>query len=255
MAQVYISIGHGGKDPGAVANNTTEHEECRRIGDAVIREAEKRYGFTIGQIPVGMSLQDRIKWINNNILNDKLIIELHMNAASNASAQGAEVYYYDGFSMMKALAEKLLAVYCTKTEIHSRGTYPDTKTRFGRLGFIRDTRPSALLFELCFISNSLDLEKARTKAVLGIVDMLALHYNKTPVNQDPLAKVSSWAEQSVAKAIHKGIMVRWQDPQEIIGNSTLEASLVKLGLLSQQGNVGVSKERWACVLDKLGLLN
>lgn len=69
-------------------------------------------------------------------------------------------------------------------------------------------------------------------------------------------KVSPWAIKSVEKARSKGIMTKWDNPQEEIApaNSTLEWTLFKLGGLTKTG-LSLSKERLAVSLDKLKLLD
>lgn len=68
------------------------------------------------------------------------------------------------------------------------------------------------------------------------------------------AKYPPYAVKSIEKAIKKGVALKWDDPEEIVGNGTLEWTLINLGALSQQyGNV--SKARLIVAYDRLGLLD
>lgn len=60
----------------------------------------------------------------------------------------------------------------------SRGTKIDSSTRHGRLGIIRDTKSTAILWELGFIQE--DLETVRTKSALGITQAI-LSYLQLPL--------------------------------------------------------------------------
>lgn len=66
--------------------------------------------------------------------------------------------------------------------------------------------------------------------------------------------VPEWMKESVDKAISKMIEADWSDPNEVIGDATIETMLVKMGALSkQEGNL--TKGRFVVALDRLGLLD
>ena len=58
-----------------------------------------------------------------------------------------------GSSYAKNEGIKFLKEYTNVTGLTSRHVNPDTSDRLGRLGFVRDTKPLALLIELGFITN------------------------------------------------------------------------------------------------------
>ena len=65
--------------------------------------------------------------------------------------------------------------YTRVTGIRGRGVHGDKENRWGRLGFVRDTKPLALLFEMGFISNKADVDrvvKMGTEAVLSALKTL-----------------------------------------------------------------------------------
>ena len=67
-------------------------------------------------------------------------------------------------------------------------------------------------------------------------------------------QISSWALDSVNKAIETGIATEWENPQEIIGNETLGWILKKAGISEKVFEGGVTKEQFITILDKLGMI-
>ena len=68
-------------------------------------------------------------------------------------------------------------------------------------------------------------------------------------------EISPWAEKSAKKALDKGIITDWSNPQEIIGGEKLEWILENLGLFMKESHQGsVTLERYAVALDRAGLL-
>jgi len=68
-------------------------------------------------------------------------------------------------------------------------------------------------------------------------------------------EISEWAEESVEKAIARGIATKWENPQEIVGSKTLGYILKNLGLISKVSKTGVTKEQVIVAADRAGLLD
>lgn len=66
--------------------------------------------------------------------------------------------------------------------------------------------------------------------------------------------VSEWARGAVGKCVERGVAVEWGDPREVVGGAVLELMLHRVGLVGEVSGVGLTKERLAVVLDRLGLL-
>ena len=86
---MYLSVGHSGNKVGAVANGTTEFQECAKIAETVVEQAHG----TITLVPTTLDILPRIKWINEHAKESDVLIELHMDSAS-PTARGATVFYY-----------------------------------------------------------------------------------------------------------------------------------------------------------------
>lgn len=259
MSKIWFSVGHGAGDPGAVAKHNSkvykEHDECVAILDRAKRIFSSQ-NINVGYVPIGLSLISRIAWVNKNIRNDHLLIELHMNG-NIAGAVGAEMFFRDGDVHGQQRGQKLLDAYVRSTGQKNRGMKPDSTTRHKRLGIIRDVRCKSNLIELGFMSKE-ELELMQSKASLGLANIALSFYNKPflldygskPMEQ----KVSSWAEESVAKAKKAKIIEDWSTPQDEAKAFWMAHVLHKLGGLKNATDV-LTKERVAVALDRLGLLD
>jgi len=154
--KIFLNAGHSLKDPGAVKGGIKESVINIQVRDYLV-PLLKKYGFKVEIVPDELNLIQSVNWVNQRAksLNNGLALSLHCNAGGGI---GAECFYYAGSEESKKLAEKLLSGYCEELKMKNRGAKPDTATRFGRLGWIRDTKPWALLLEMGFIDNSNDLK-------------------------------------------------------------------------------------------------
>ena len=172
MKTLYLDAGHTqGKDPGAVALGTTEHEEVARLADQVM-ELLHLPGWEVAIVPKGLLLPGKIAWINQHATEEDVLISLHMNSASPA-ARGVEVYYYGGSDGSRARGEELLGCLANSSPLRARGVKDDRGTRHKRLGIVRDTRPWAFLVEYGFVTSKEDLDVVRTRGARDLAGALA----------------------------------------------------------------------------------
>ena len=103
--KVFIGIGHGGKDPGAVANGFSEKDLNLQIGLSCKTELE-RHGVLVGISRVrdeNDPLSEEIK--ECNAFAPDLAVEIHNNAGGG---DGAEIYHYSKGGTSKTLAQNIL---------------------------------------------------------------------------------------------------------------------------------------------------
>lgn len=262
LAQVWFSVGHGNGDPGAVAvhNNVRykEYEMCKQVVERVKRICEGQQ-ISIGIVPYDLPLATgRIPWVNKNIRNDAVLVEVHMNSTGNSTVSGAEIFYRDGDIHGQIRADKLLKAYVTTTGQKSRGSKADSTTRHKRLGIIRDVRCKSHLIELGFISNAAEVEVVQSKAAIGLVNMALSWYNLPFLldygEKQMKQEISEWAKPSMEKARKKGIIENQTTPQDEVKAWWLAHVLHKLGGLSSPHDV-LTQERLAVALDRLGLFD
>ena len=158
--KVFISAGHGGSDPGAVANGVKEKDLNLSIALAC-RDELKRHG-----VEVKMSrtkdendpLSEEIR--ECNAYAPDLAVSIHNNAGGG---DGAEAFYHYGGGKSKTLAENILAEI-VKVGQNSRGA-KIRKNSNGKdyYGFIRETSAPAVIVECAFVDNASDLEILATE--------------------------------------------------------------------------------------------
>lgn len=161
MAKVFLGIGHGGSDPGAVANGVKEKDLNLAIGLACNDELV-RHGVLVKMSRTKDENDPATEEIKEcNTYNPDLAIDIHNNAGGG---DGAEAYYHYGGGTSKTLAENVLAEI-VKIGQNSRGA-KIRKNSAGRdwFAFIRETKAPAVLVECAFVDNKTDLSIIDTEA-------------------------------------------------------------------------------------------
>lgn len=167
--KIFLGVGHGGKDSGAVGNgfkekdlNLTIAKECaitlQRHGVTVLMSRTKDENDT---------LNEEIK--ECNAFAPDLAIDIHNNAGGG---DGAEAYYHFGGGTGKTLAENVvneIAKIGQNLRIGDSKKPDGLKTRKnanGRdyYGFIRETKAPAIIVECAFIDNKKDIAIIDTAA-------------------------------------------------------------------------------------------
>lgn len=151
---IILNAGHSIYDPGAISRDKVEGIEAIKIRDRLYKLLKK--DFNVYLVPDNLNLYESINWVNSRFdnLNDGLALSIHLNAGGG---HGAEAIYYNGSGESKNIASVILNEYCRLTAFDNRGVMPDTKTRFGRLGWLRDTNPWSTLIECCFVDSRADM--------------------------------------------------------------------------------------------------
>jgi len=164
MVKVFLGVGHGGNDSGAVGNGLKEKDLNLAIAKAC-RDTLERHGVTV--------LMSRTK-DENDALNEEInecnkfapeiAIDIHNNASVNHDGDGAEAYYHYKGGKGKTLAENVLREIVNIGQ-NSRGA-KTRKNASGKdyYGFIRETNCAAIIVEAAFIDNKTDIKIIDTAA-------------------------------------------------------------------------------------------
>jgi N-acetylmuramoyl-L-alanine amidase len=159
--KVYIGVGHGGSDPGAVANGIKEK-------DVNLDVALACYTFLVKHgVSVKISrTKDTEVWLEKrvkeaNAFGADLAVDIHHNAGGG---DGAEIYHTKYLGKGATLARNILAEMQLIGQ-NSRGA----KIKKNSLGedyfaFVRDTTMPAVLCECAFLDNKTDVKIIDTKA-------------------------------------------------------------------------------------------
>jgi N-acetylmuramoyl-L-alanine amidase len=159
--KVFLGIGHGGSDPGAVANGLKEKDLNLAIGLAC-RDELLRHGVSVyvsRSKDENDTLADEIK--ECNAFKPDLALDIHNNAGGG---DGAECFYHYGGGTSKTLAKNILDAVVAVGQ-NSRGIKVK-KNAQGKdyFGFIRQTKAPAVIIECAFVDNKKDIAIIDTAA-------------------------------------------------------------------------------------------
>ncbi len=161
MKKVYVGVGHGGSDPGAVANGMKEKDLALDVAKACA-EALKNNGVDVKisrESDISKDLSARIK--ECNAYKPDLAVDIHFNAGGG---DGAEVYHAKNNTNDEALAQNILDELKTIGQ-NSRGLKTKTMSSGADyFGFIRQITCPSVLVECAFIDNKTDIAIADTDA-------------------------------------------------------------------------------------------
>ena len=154
--KILISAGHTltGKGTGAVGF-INESQENRVLAKFIV-EHLKKLGHEVDYHEVNSGsdyINQQAKKANSK--NYDLVVQIHFNSSDNATANGTEVIYRS--SKGKVFAQKVQDKL--KTEFKDRKIKHDIKDLKRDLGWLRLTKPPAILIETCFVSNKSDTDK------------------------------------------------------------------------------------------------
>ncbi|WP_250674396.1 N-acetylmuramoyl-L-alanine amidase (plasmid) [Paraclostridium ghonii] len=178
MSKVYIDLGHGGADSGAIcrSKNVFEKNIVLEVGK-LVESKLKACGIDVKLSrynDITKSLVQRTTEANN--WGADILVSIHVNDAENISAQGVETYCYK-------FAYRNLAD-CVHEELIKDGLYTKNRgIKEGNLHMVRESKMSACLVELFFINNEDDINKLLNKKdefanaiAKGICKYLGINY-------------------------------------------------------------------------------
>ena len=213
--KVFLGVGHGGSDPGAVANGFKEKDLNLSIATACQAELA-RHGVSVLTSRVKDENDDLTERIMEcNKFNPNLALDIHNNAGGG---DGAEVFHHYGGGTGKTLANNILAEV-VKIGQNSRGA-KTKKNSSGKdyFGFIRQTVCPAVIVECAFVDNKKDIQIIDTAAeqkamgvaiAKGILKTLGISYIEPVVDTKTyrvqvFAGSKTGAENMVKKLKEKG---------------------------------------------------
>lgn len=199
MKKVFIDPGHGGKDPGATGNGIKEKDitlsVSLKVGNILKRHnLEVFYSRTKDEF---IDLSERATMANNK--GTDVFVSIHCNSFSNSQAQGLETFSYpnskNGTALSKCIQDSLL-----KDRLYTKNRGLKT----ANFAVLRETKMTAALIEMAFISNKEDSEILKQKqnelaesVARGILNFLGIKYKaKVTVQKINNDIPSSWAKDS-----------------------------------------------------------
>ena len=186
---ICIDAGHGGSDPGAIANGMRESDitfEVSIILKGLLEQAGFNVILTRTEAFINPGINGRFQFANVN--GADYFVSIHVNAGGGT---GAETFYYTGKND-SAFARTVNDAYASTMGLRNRGLKHDTQTHVGSLGVLRHTTMPAILLELAFIdspSTNPDvslLRNARHAMAVAVCEGVCKHIN-VRVNVEPIA--------------------------------------------------------------------
>ncbi len=153
-----VTAGHGGGDPGAVANDVREADlmaELRNIVALKLRQARHEVK-TDGSLLTNLPLASAIALIPGSAC----AIELHTNAFTTPTARGVECISLPRDRLMSQRIAQGIAKVLETAARGDRGWIDQSQSARGRLGFVR---AGGIVVETFFISNPDELAKYQAR--------------------------------------------------------------------------------------------
>lgn len=158
MIKIAIDPGHGGVDPGAVANNLQEKDINLHVGLGVAHRLETNYeNVQILRVRIGdetVSLKTRVAQANS--FGADLYLSIHVNAGGGA---GFESYRHP--AAPQRTKELQYAIHDELMKFYSQFGRPDRGKKTANFLVLRETSMPALLLENLFIDNAEEADLLR----------------------------------------------------------------------------------------------
>ncbi|MCM2676952.1 N-acetylmuramoyl-L-alanine amidase [Alkalicoccobacillus plakortidis] len=155
---IVIDPGHGGNDPGAVANGLQEKDVVLDVGQ---RAAEKLRSSGANVIMTRstdefIELEERAAIANR--AGADIFVSIHANAAAATSASGTESYHFPTSTNGQRLASSI------QTELINELGTRDRGVKDANFSVLRNTAMPATLLELGFITNAAEADRMKTSS-------------------------------------------------------------------------------------------
>jgi len=155
---IYLSAGHHNADPGAVSGNYVERDLTKEMRDFINQSLPKGQVINDKDFETNSVYQSRIKPGSGSV-----VLDLHFNAGP-PTATGTEVYVNKAdFNNKNSLSYKMATEICSVTStilgIPNRGVKIESSSQHTRLGILNLGSGVSALWEICFISSVLNMQK------------------------------------------------------------------------------------------------
>lgn len=206
MSKVYIGVGHGGSDPGAVSRNYRESDLALEIATACTAEL-KRHGVDTMQSRTTDTTEKLAAKIDEcNKYAPDLALDIHLNAGGG---DGFEIFHSVTGGKGKTLAANIET--CVKDIGQNSRGLKTRKNSSGTdyFGFIRQTRCPAVLVECAFIDSGdvQIVDTAEERRIMGIaiakgiLKTLGIAYKSAGATKLYRVQVGAYASKANAEAM------------------------------------------------------
>lgn len=173
----WITAGHGGTDPGAIATHygvTYREADLALELRELVSEHLRRWGHTVNNEGNATPLVKVVQWFKQAVGVGDIVLDIHWNAGSS-DAHGTEAFVQMNPDATEVRLANALCGALETFGFRNRGLKLENQTRHGRLGIL-DNNGHAVLLEVCFITNADDMgryEKAKHQIAAAIASTLS----------------------------------------------------------------------------------
>ncbi|AAU85106.1 endolysin [Bacillus phage BCASJ1c] len=213
--KVFIDAGHGGSDPGAVANGLREKDLCLQVALAVKTILENEYENVEVRLSretdVFLTLGERCRLANN--WGADIFISIHFNAFTPA-ATGFETFRYR--NAPNRTRDAHVEIHRVMFAQAFRGKMPDRGSKTAGFYVVKNTNMTAVLTEGGFLTNSNDARHLKSGAFLrevaeahaaGIASIFTSVKKRQAKSNKPSPSITEWTGQ-VLRHGERGPLVR-----------------------------------------------
>lgn len=167
---IIVDAGHGGSDPGKIAIDGTLEKDINLAiamclkqelisrGYAVVMTRESDRVTVSGNQSKMADMKERVAIANQS--GGAMMVSIHQNSFTDASACGPQVFYYESSDEAGALAEVLQQSLNEMLQVaHPRTCKADTSYYM-----LRKTEPLSVIVECGFLSNETEAAKLSQRA-------------------------------------------------------------------------------------------
>ncbi len=229
--KVFIDPGHGGEDPGAVANGVKETDLNLKIAKKLKSKLEKK------NINVQMtrekeetiSLYERANMANK--YDGDIFVSIHQNSFTSGNAYGIETYYHRDKSQHKSYADIIQKSLIKNTNSFDRGI------KTANFVVLRETVMPSALIECGFITNLNEVNKLKSdayqeKIAEGVSNAISeyLVKNITLTQEKGVFKDTKghWGEAVIKKFVNKGYVEGYKDGTFKPNSNITRAEFIKI---------------------------
>jgi N-acetylmuramoyl-L-alanine amidase len=215
MKKIFLDKGHGGRDPGAVANGLQEKTLTHQIVEYAVNHLFENYtGFELRVSRAGdqtLTLSQRAKMAND--WGADVFVSVHINAGKGT---GFESYIYNGGVSSQTVALQNVLHGEILSAMRQFGNIIDRSKKRANYAVLRETKMPAVLTENLFIDSD-DAKYLKNEAFLkvvgeaharGIAKFLGLPQKTKPQPQQKVSngkfyrvQVGAFAEKENAKRL------------------------------------------------------
>lgn len=154
--KIFPSAGHNNQDSGAVKNGYREADLTKEARNNIARRSKAEDLIMDEDWETNSQYQSRIKPGKGSVL-----LDIHFNSAASL-ASGTECYiaatdFNNKNSLSYKMADEICKITAKVLRIPNRGVKPDNLSQHSRIGILHLGAGVSVLWEICFISNSKDM--------------------------------------------------------------------------------------------------